>query len=108
MSFRDLKHILRRYKKYSEQFERECGRLDRWAMLMPIGQPFPSYQRASLKHAYFKQKKLTPLWLKIRNRITVDKKTLWQFFPHTTAFDPPLYREIKPFLQEKLKRHYRK
>jgi len=108
MSFRDLKSVLRRYKKYSTQFEKESRRLDQWAMLMPIGQPFPSYQRASLKHAYFKQKKLTPLWLKIRNRITVGKKTLWQHFPHSNKFDPPLYREIRPLLQEKLKRHYKK
>jgi len=92
---------LKRYYRRSRQLEKESKRLDRWAQLMPIGQPFPSYERASMKHALSFEKQLFPLWDKIRHRVDITKsgKTLWQHFPlHTKSF-PPLFREIEPLLK---------
>jgi len=68
---------------------------------MPIGQPFPSYERALSKHAFSYEKQLSPLWEKIKHRVGITKsgKTLWQHFPlHTKSF-PPLFREIRPLLK---------
>ena len=91
------------YKKRSEQFERESRRLDQWIKLMPYNQPFPAYERASLKHAYFKHKKLTPIWNRIRSTVLPNGKTLWQKFPLTTEHDPPLFKEIASHLKIKRK-----
>ena len=101
--------ILERYRKYSAQLEHESKRLDRWHEVMPLGQPYPSYVRALHKHARSFEKRLFPLWLKIRSRVDITKsgKTLWQELPRYTQTFPPMYREIKPLLKLKVERKVR-
>lgn len=93
-----MTRTLQRYKKYSEQYETEDRRLSAWIRILPIGQHPPSYERASTKLSKFKRIKLTPLWKKTRSKIVQNNKTLWQLFPWVTEDEPPLFREIEPFL----------
>ena len=94
-----MKAILDRYKKYSEQYEKERRRISDWMNHLAIGQyPYPFY-KALGELSTFKKRKITPLWKQIRNRITEDGKTLWQHFPFATDDEPPLFREITPFLE---------
>lgn len=99
-----MKGLLKRYEKYSEQFEKEDRRLSEWLKLLPVGQHPPSYERASTKFSTFPRRKITPLWKQIRSKIVKNNKTLWQHFPWATEDQPPLYREIKPFTKEVIKR----
>ena len=73
---------------------------------MPIGQPFPAYSRAAQKHSMMFEKKLYPLWKRIRSRVDITKsgKTLWQHLPRYTQSFPPMYAEIKPFLKPEVQR----
>lgn len=94
-----MKLVLKRYKKYSEEFEKEQIRIADWMKSLPIGQyPLP-FQKALGELSTFKRRKLTPLWKQIRNVIGKDDKTLWQNCPWATEDEPPLFREIEPFLE---------
>lgn len=93
-----MTRTFQRYKKYSEEYEKEGKRLSAWMRVLPIGQHPPSYERASTELSRFKRRKLTPLWKQIRSKIVKNNKTLWQLFPWVTEDEPPLFREIKPFL----------
>jgi len=95
------KAILKRYKKHSEEFELEGIRLKKWREVLPVGQHPPSYEKASLKLAYFKRRKITPLWKQIRSRILPNGKTLWQKIPWATEDEPPLFREVEPFIKKR-------
>jgi len=91
--------LFNRYQKYSDDFERESQRLTDWMIHFPIGQAPPSFNRASTEHSLFKKRKITPLWKQIRTLIMKDGKTLWQHCAWATDDEPPLFSDIKHFLE---------
>jgi len=102
--------ILKRYFKYSRQLEKEEKHFHNWLQVLPVGQHPPSYDRALLKHAMSYERKLTPLWEKIRGRIDITKsgKTLWQHFPiQEHPLFPPIYPQIEPLLKPSIQRQIR-
>lgn len=103
--------VLKRYRKYSIQLTKEEKRFHDWLQVLPVGQHPPSYDRALLKHAKDYERKLTPIWKKIRGRIDITKsgKTLWQHFPAVREHPhfPPVYHQIEPLLTPKVQRQVR-
>ena len=92
-------NALERYRLISEKFRIRSAVLSDWLRQAPLGQRPLCYERAAEANLRVRYK-LNPLWLRIRSRICVDGKTLWQHFPFDPDDLPPLYSEFCYYLSE--------